>query len=88
MRQIDDHVRAAIKRRATETPAPIAAERPEEVSEVAETPELPPPPRLFERRGGRFVLFPDAFDAADASARAQLAAQLRRFLTVLEASGA
>jgi hypothetical protein len=77
--QIDDHIQAAIERPATEAPAPVASDELDATPEEPELPvsaELAPPPRLFERRSSRFVLFPDAF-AGDAAARAELAGYLR-----------
>jgi ParB/RepB/Spo0J family partition protein len=88
VRRIDKHVRAAIQRRAVEPGPTPAVETSEEVAETslpAEPTEPAPPPRLFERRGSRFVLFPEAFAAADASGRGELAGHLRRFLNALEA---
>jgi len=86
VRQINDHVRAAIKRRAI---VPVA-EQPEDPTDSPEAASAPEPaeapqPRLFERRGRRFVLFPEAFGAGNANARAELVGHLRRFLTALEA---
>ena len=84
VKQIDDHVRSAIKRRSTEPPAQPAPPELEETPEAPEPIEPPPPPRLFERRGSRFVVFPEAFAGGDAATRRELAAHLRRFLTALE----
>jgi ParB/RepB/Spo0J family partition protein len=87
VRQIEEHVRAAVKRRATDSrPAPIEdLEEPAESAEPAHPLEAPAPLRLFERRGNRFVVFPDSFAAGDSEACAELASHLRRLLTALEA---
>jgi len=84
VKQIDRFVRSAIERRKSEPPP--RAEPPEsgESTDPAVPVEPPKPLRLFERRGGRFVLYPDAFSAAEPGARAELVSHLRGFVETLE----
>jgi len=86
VKQIDQHIRALMKRRGLDASARSTAASGEEPTDSPASVASPPPPRLFENRGGRFTVFPQAIAAADATARHQLAEHLRSFLTALEAS--
>ena len=85
VKQIEKFVRSAIERRKTEPPPRLGEAEPEESPETAESVEAPKPLRLFERRGPRFVLYPQAFAGGELEARAELASHLRGFLATLEA---
>lgn len=84
MKQIDRFVRSAIGRRKSEPPARVEPPEPEQSPEEALLIEAPKPLRLFERRGPRFVLYPEAFGAAEVEARAELLGHLRGFIKGLE----
>jgi ParB/RepB/Spo0J family partition protein len=84
VKQIDRFVQSAIERRKTEPSPRLESPEVDESAEPAPSAEPPQPPRLFERRGGRFVLYPEAFPAAAADARTELASHLRGFLKSLE----
>jgi ParB/RepB/Spo0J family partition protein len=84
VKQIDRFVRGAIERRKAQPPPRLLEAAPEDSPETPTVVEPTKPLRLFERRGGRFVLYPEAFDGAEREARAQLAGHLRTFLVALE----
>jgi ParB/RepB/Spo0J family partition protein len=86
VKQIEKHVRRLIHRRGLETPKQATSAEEEGASESPAPVTLPRSPRLFENRGGRFTLFPQAIAGADAAARHQLAQHLRSFLSALEAT--
>jgi ParB/RepB/Spo0J family partition protein len=84
VKQIEKFVRSAIERRKTEPPPRPTEMEPEESPETPTSVDVAKPLRLFERRGPRFVLYPEAFACAEPDARAQLASHLRTFLVALE----
>jgi ParB family chromosome partitioning protein len=84
VKQIDRFVRSAIARRKIEPPPRLSEPQPDDSPETARVAEPAKPLRLFERRGGRFILYPEAFGGAEPDARAQLAGHLRTFLVALE----
>ena len=84
VKQIEKFVRSAIERRKTEPPPRPTEMEPEESPETPTSVDVAKPLRLFERRGPRFVLYPEAFACAEPEARAQLASHLRTFLVALE----
>ena len=85
VKQIEKFVRSAIERRKTEPSPRLAEAEREESPETAESVEALKPLRLFERRGPRFVLYPEAFGCGGPEARAELATHLRAFLAILGA---
>jgi ParB/RepB/Spo0J family partition protein len=84
VKQIEKFVRSAIERRKVELPPRLSEAEAEGSPEPPIPVDPPKPPRLFERRGGRFVLYPEAFDAGEPEARAELANHLRAFLARLQ----
>ena len=88
VKQIEKFVRSAIERRKAEAAPRVAdavADAGADASPEGLTPvEQPKALRLFERRGGRFILYPDAFGGGEPEVRAALVGHLRAFLATLQ----
>ena len=84
VKQIDRFVRSAIERRKSEAPPRVEPPEAEASLEQVEPSQVPKPSRLFDRRGGRFVLYPESFGTAEREARAEVLSYLRAFIKALE----
>ena len=84
VKQIDRFVRSAVERRKAEPPARVEPPEAETSAEQVEPSQEPKRSRLFDRRGGRFVLYPESFETAEPEARAELLTHLRGFIKTLE----
>jgi ParB family chromosome partitioning protein len=84
VKQIDRFVRSAIDRRKVDPPPRLEQPESEDSAESTVPTEAPKLLRLFERRNGRFVLYPEAFGVAEPEARAELLSHLRGFIKALE----